>query len=136
MAVRTETGLTRLFRAFADATAWAAGTPLAFALASSLLLGWIIAGIFLGFDAVWLLIITTITNLVMFLMVFLLQHSQNRDTKAIHLKLDELLRVTRDARTGLIGIETLSDEELAMLDTQFSSLVPRNRKEIQGEHTR
>jgi len=136
VAVRTETGLTRLFRALADATVWAAGTPLAFALASSLLLGWIIAGIFLGFDAVWLLIITTITTLLMFLMVFLLQHSQNRDTKAIHLKLDELLRVTRNARTGLIGIETLSDEELAMLDTQFSSLVQRNRKEIQGEHTR
>jgi low affinity Fe/Cu permease len=118
---------------------------LAFVLAASLLGGWIIAGFFLGFDSVWLLIITTITNLVMFLMVFLLQHSQNRDTKAIHLKLDELLRVTHDARTGLIGIETLSDEELTTLETQFERLRPSvavsslgapDRKEIQGENNR
>jgi low affinity Fe/Cu permease len=145
VAGHSETGLTHLFRALADITAWAVGTPLAFVLAASLLGGWIIAGFFLGFDSVWLLIITTITNLVMFLMVFLLQHSQNRDTKAIHLKLDELLRVTRDARTGLIGVEALSDEELAVLETQFerirppvsvSSLGSPDRKDIQGEHTR
>ncbi len=140
-----ETGLTRIFRVFADATAWAVGTPLAFVLAASLIVGWTAAGIVMGFDAVWLLVITTVTNLAMFVMVFLLQHSQNRDTKAIHLKLDELLRVTRDARTGMIGIEALSDEELAMLETQFerirppvsvSSLSVPDRKEIQGEHTR
>jgi low affinity Fe/Cu permease len=145
VAGRTETGLTHLFRALADATALAVGSPFAFVLAASLLVGWTLAGFFVGFDAVWLLVITTVTNLVMFLMVFLLQHSQNRDTKAIHLKLDELLRVTRDARTGLIGIETLSDEELALLETQFerirpqvsvSNLSPPDRKEMQGEHTR
>lgn len=141
----TESGLSRLFRALADATAWAVGTPFAFVLAAALLAGWTAAGVVMGFDSVWLLIITTVTNLIMFLMVFLLQHSQNRDTKAIHLKLDELLRVTRDARTGLIGVETLSDEELATLETQFerlrpavsvSSLGASDRKDIQGENNR
>jgi low affinity Fe/Cu permease len=75
-----------------------------------------------GFSDTWQLVINTATTIITFLMVFLIQNTQNRDAKAIHLKLDELLRGVKGARTGLVNLEELSDEELEALHKEFERL--------------
>jgi low affinity Fe/Cu permease len=83
---------------------------------------WAITGPLFGFSDSWQLVINTGTTIVTFLMVFLIQNTQNRDAVAIHLKLDELLRAIESARTSLVDLEELSDEELKRLKQQFASL--------------
>src|SRR5262249_53897966 len=100
------------FRALAEATARAVGSPWAFALAALVILGWACVGPLFHFSDTWQLVINTATTIVTFLVVFLIQNTQNRDSRAIHLKLDELLRGVRGARTGLVNLESLNDEEL------------------------
>ena len=79
-----------------------------------------------GFSDTWQLLINTATTVITFLMVFLIQHTQNRDAKAIHLKLDELIRGVRGARTELVALQGMSDEELDQLEKQFQEI--RRRK--------
>lgn len=110
------------FRRFAAWTAEASGTPWAFIAAVALIVGWAVSGPFFRFSDTWELVINTATTIVTFLMVFLIQNAQNRDGKAIHLKLDELLRANDAARTGLVDVEHLSDEELRRLQDYFSRL--------------
>src|SRR5579885_3065728 len=98
------------------------GNSLAFALAVLLLLAWLIAGPFFGFSDTWQLVINTATTIVTFLMVFLIQNTQNRDTKAVHLKLDEIIRALEGARNALLEIENLSDDQLKELEEQFQRL--------------
>jgi len=110
------------FRKFANKTSEAMGTPWAFIAAVLLILGWAISGPVFGFSEVWQLVINTGTTIITFLMVFLIQNTQNRDAKAIHLKLDELLRGVEGARTSMVDLEDLSDEDLKKLQNEFQRL--------------
>jgi low affinity Fe/Cu permease len=112
----------KLFRKFAHRASEAVGSPWAFLLAVLIVAVWALSGPLFGYSDTWQLVINTGTTIVTFLMVFLIQNTQNRDAKAIHLKLDELLRGVEQARTGLVDLEDLSDEELARLQRQFQEL--------------
>jgi low affinity Fe/Cu permease len=103
------------FRYCAHWTAEAVGSPWAFLVAVLTVLVWIATGPVFHYSDTWQLVINTATTIVTFLMVFLIQNTQNRDTKAVHLKLDELLRGVTGARTSLVNLESLSDEELERL---------------------
>lgn len=89
-----------------------AGSPITFVLALCVLAVWLIIGIILGFDNTWLLILNTIATLNAALMVFVIQNTQNRESKALHLKIDELIRASKEATNDLIAIEELEEEEL------------------------
>jgi len=116
-----------LFRRFAEVIARASGLPWTFLTALTLIVVWALSGPFFGFSDTWQLVINTTTTIVTFLMVFLIQNTQNRDAKALHLKLDELLRGVSGARTSLVQLELLSDEELDHLETQFAKLHSKGR---------
>jgi low affinity Fe/Cu permease len=110
------------FRKFASKTSEIVGSPWAFIIAVVLIALWAVSGPVFGFSDTWQLIANTITTLITTLMVFLIQNTQNRDAKAIHLKLDELLRGVEGARTAMVDLEDLSDEELKKLQEQFQRL--------------
>ena len=107
--------MNRLFTAIASHIAHGAGHPGTFALAFAVILVWGVSGPMFGYSDTWQLVINTGTTIVTFLMVFLIQNSQNRDAAAMQAKLDELLRAVSDARNGFIGIEHLTDEEIEEL---------------------
>ena len=111
-----------LFRKFAQATSHAVGSSWAFILAVLVLVVWAVTGPMFHYSDTWQLIINTGTTIVTFLMVFLIQNTQNRDAKAIHLKLDELIKGVKGARTGLVNLEELSDSELEQLQQEFERL--------------
>jgi low affinity Fe/Cu permease len=119
------------FRRVAHAVSEATGTPWAFIAALAIVLVWAISGPIFEFSDTWQLIINTGTTVATFLMVFLIQNTQNRDSRAVHLKLDELIRGVRGARTGLVDLENLSDEELEQLQKQFERLRGRELSEIE-----
>jgi|SRR5215510_3565202 len=111
-----------LFRKFANAVSNIVGTSWVFILAVTIVIVWAISGPMFNFSDSWQLVINTGTTIITFLMVFLIQNTQNRDAKAIHLKLDELIRGVKGARTGLVNLENLSDEELERLHKEFERL--------------
>lgn len=108
-----------IFRKIAHLASEKLGSPWAFSLALSLIVLWAVSGPFLHFSTTWQLIINTATTVLTFLMVFLIQNTQNRDAKAVHLKLDELIRAVKPARNMLIDIEDMEEEELALLQQEF-----------------
>ena len=110
------------FRSWAEWICRAVGSPGAFMVSVVVVVGWLITGPLFHYSDTWQLVINTATTIVTFLMVFLIQNTQNRDTKAIHLKLDELLRGVRGARNSLVCLESLSDEELQHLEHEFQEL--------------
>jgi low affinity Fe/Cu permease len=110
------------FRLFANRSAVMLGSAWAFAAAVLAILVWIVTGPTFHFSDTWQLIINTATTIVTFLMVFLIQNTQNRDAKAMHLKLDELIRAVKGARNQLVDLESLSDEDLQTLEEQFRRL--------------
>jgi len=114
-----------VFRFFAHRTAAAMGSPWAFLAAVLVIVAWGASGSVFHYSDTWQLVINTGTTIVTFLMVFLIQNTQNRDARAVHLKLDELLRAVAQARTGLVSLEDLSDEELDALQRQFQALSAR-----------
>jgi low affinity Fe/Cu permease len=103
----------------------ATGSPWAFLIAAASIVVWGLAGSMFHYSDTWQLVINTATTIITFLMVFLIQNTQNRDTKALHLKLDELLRGVGGARTSLVNLENLSDEELDRLQKQFEQIKRR-----------
>ncbi len=107
------------FHTFAHQFSDLAGSPWAFILAAGTIVAWLVTGPIFHFSDTWQLIINTGTTIITFLMVFLIQNSQNRDAHAIHLKLDELIRAVAGARNQLIDLEEMSDEELAALQKEF-----------------
>ena len=113
------------FRRFANATANAVGSPWTFFLGVLVIVVWAATGPIFGYSDTWQLIINTGTTIVTFLMVFLIQNTQNRDAKAIHLKLDELLRGVKGARTAMVALENASDEELAAFQKEFDRIHER-----------
>jgi low affinity Fe/Cu permease len=110
------------FHWFAARTSLVLGSPWAFFLALAIVVVWLVSGPVFHFSDTWQLVINTGTTIVTFLMVFLIQNTQNRDAKALHLKLDELIRATRTARNELIELENMSDPELAKLEAEFQGL--------------
>ena len=102
------------------------GSPPAFLTAVAVVVIWALTGPLFQFSETWQLVINTGTTIVTFLMVFLIQNTQNRDAKAIHLKLDELIRSVKGARNQLIDLEELSEEELDDLQRQFVKLRRRS----------
>ena len=117
-----------LFDKFSHKISKAVGSPWLFVVALVLIVGWAVSGPFFGFSEVWQLIINTTTTIITFLMVFLIQNTQNRDAQAINLKLDELVRVTKGARKNVIDIEELSHEELEKLQKEFRKLSQKEPK--------
>lgn len=117
------------FTNFSDAVTRASGRPVAFLTALSLVVLWACSGFFLGFSNSWQLIINTTTTVVTFLMVFVIQQSQNRDTMAIQLKLNELIASEKKASNRLIDIEDLSNEELEVLKKFYVKLSKLSEKD-------
>jgi len=111
-----------LFRKFAHTTSEAVGSSGTFIVALAAIVAWVMLGPYFRYSDTWQLVINTATTIVTFLMVFLIQNTQNRDAKAIHLKLDELIRSVAGARNRLVDLENLSDKELARLQQEFQRL--------------
>jgi low affinity Fe/Cu permease len=110
------------FRRFAHATATAVGTAWAFFVAVAVVVAWALTGPAFGYSDSWQLVINTGTTIVTFLMVFLIQNTQNRDARVTQLKLDELIRAVKEARTRLVAMEEMSDGELERLEREFHRL--------------
>jgi low affinity Fe/Cu permease len=119
---RASTGRAGPFRRFARAASTAVGRPWAFIAAASIVVVWALLGPIFHFSDTWQLVINTGTTIVTFLMVFLIQNTQNRDTEGLRLKLDELILATRGARNELVDIDDLDDEELAALEREIRRL--------------
>jgi low affinity Fe/Cu permease len=119
------------FRVFAHRSATMLGSAWAFTAAAFVILVWLVTGPTFHFSDTWQLIINTATTIITFLMVFLIQNTQNRDAKAMHLKLDELIRAITGARNQLVDLENLSDEDLKKLEEQFRRL----RKQAEDSRT-
>jgi low affinity Fe/Cu permease len=111
-----------LFRRFAHRTSEIVGSAWAFLIAVAIIVGWAASGPMFHFTDTWQLVINTGTTIVTFLMVFVIQNTQNRDARAIHLKLDELIRATKNARDVLVDLEEMSDEDLTRLREEFRQL--------------
>jgi low affinity Fe/Cu permease len=120
-----------LFTAFAKRTAHATGRPAAFVLAVTVLIAWAVSGPLFHYSDSWQLVINTGTTIVTFLMVFLIQNTQNRDSQAIHVKLDELIRALHGAQNTLLDLDNLSDEELDRLHDKYVKLAERAK--LRGE---
>jgi len=110
------------FRCFAQRASVLLGSAWAFCGAVLVIVVWLVTGPTFHFSDTWQLIINTATTVVTFLMVFLIQNTQNRDAKAMHLKLDELIRALKGARNQLVDLENLSDDDLKKLEKQFSRI--------------
>jgi low affinity Fe/Cu permease len=110
------------FRRFANATADAVGAPSSFALGVLVILVWIVSGPFFHFSDTWQLVINTGTTIITFLMVFLIQNTQTRDTKTMHLKLDELIRAVEGARNRLVDLEHSSQGKIEELNEEFTHI--------------
>jgi len=121
------------FTRFAQEVARRAGHPVSFGAALGFLAAWMIFGPLLDYHPVWLDFFGITTGIFTFLMVFLIQNTQNRDTEALHLKLDELLRVTKGANKQLIDSEDLEEEELDEIKAKYERLVRNNREKARGD---
>ena len=120
------------FSRFSNSVAEMMGKPIAFIIALSIVCGWAVSGPFFGYSEVWQLVINTGTTIVTFLMIFVLQNSQNRDGKALQAKLDELILTSHNAQNKFIGIEKLEDEELQRLKGLIDREASRNNPQDEG----
>jgi low affinity Fe/Cu permease len=114
-----------LFSRFAKKSARIAGSPAAFFFAFAIIVIWSVTGPYFGFSDTWQLVINTSTTIVTFLMVFLIQNTQNRDAEAVQIKLDELIRVTEGAHNALMILEDLEEEELNRIRTKYKKLAAK-----------
>jgi len=120
------------FRKFSIAAANSLGSSWMFIANIFLILVWLVAGPFFNYSDTWQLIVNTATTVFTYLAVFLIQNTQNRDAKAIHLKLDELIKGVEGARTHLVDLENLDDEELEKLQHEFTKLRTRHEAKAQA----
>ena len=121
--------LSTAFGKFASAIATAAGSPAAFTVALVSLVAWALSGPFFAYSEAWQLVINTGTTIVTFMMVFVIQNSQNRDSLAVQIKLDEIIRALGGAKNSMIDLECLSEEELAELRAKFAEIADEARKD-------
>src|ERR1044072_1829003 len=126
----TVTKSTSWFTRFAKWTARATGQPAAFAIAVSIIIVWAISGPVFGFSDTWQLVINTGTTIVTFLMVFLIQNTQNRDSEAIQVKLDELIRDLEGADNALLDLEEMDEKELDKIRDTYEELAEKAREEL------
>jgi low affinity Fe/Cu permease len=120
---------TSWFTRFAKKTAQLSGRPAAFCLALATIIAWLVTGPIFGFSDTWQLIINTGTTIITFLMVFLIQNTQNRDTAAIQIKLDELIRVSR-GHNALMDLEELEEAEIEMFRRKYEAMAARARRRM------
>jgi low affinity Fe/Cu permease len=120
------------FRRFAIWSADMMGSPWMFVANVVLILVWFVSGPLFRFSDTWQLVVNTATTVFTYLAVFLIQNTQNRDAKAIHLKLDELIRCVDGARNGLVNLQELTDEELEQLQAEFTKLRERTARNGEG----
>lgn len=120
---------TSLFTRFAKASARAAGRPAAFLLASAAIVLWALSGPFFHFSDTWQLVVNTATTVITFLMVFLIQNTQNRDSEAIQVKLDELIRVMEGAQNSLLDLEELEEKDLDRIRANYEALARKARED-------
>jgi low affinity Fe/Cu permease len=120
-----------LFTRFAKATSHATGRPVTFAIAVLVLVAWAVTGPAFHFSDTWQLVINTGTTIITFLMVFLIQNTQNRDTESLQLKLDELIRAIEESDNALLDLEELEDEDLVEIRKHYAALAAQKR--AQGE---
>ena len=120
------------FQRFARASARAAGGGPAFGLALIVILAWGVTGPLFHFGDTWQLVINTGTTIVTFLMVFLIQNTQNRDSEAMQLKLDELIRATEEAHNAVLDIEELSERELDLIKSRYEQLARQAREDLRA----
>jgi low affinity Fe/Cu permease len=121
--------LRTFFGHFACKSCIVTGSPWAFLIALGAIIGWLLTGPLFHFSTNWQLVVNTGTTIVTFLMVFLIQNTQNREMKALQLKLDELLRGVKGARTGLVNLEELTEEELDKLKDEFRKIAERRHQQ-------
>lgn len=119
-----------LFHQFAAKISNIVGTPWAFLLALLVIIVWAFTGSYFQFSDTWQLVINTSTTIITFLMVFLIQNTQNRDSKAIHIKLNELLTALKGARNSLVNVEDVPDQDLEKLHNEFKVLHEKYESEI------
>ncbi len=122
--------LSAVFKRFATAASRATGKPITFVLAVSIVVVWAATGPLFGFSDTWQLVINTSTTIITFLMVFLIQNTQNRDTEAMQVKLDELIRATKGAHNALLDLEELEGEELDAFRSRYHALAKSARVEL------
>ena len=132
MAIHLTGGSSLGFSRLARGAARIAGHPSAFLVALAVVILWVASGPLFGFSDTWQLVINTGTTIITFLMVFLLQHSQNRDTIAMQLKLDELVRSIKPAENAVLDIDDLEDEELETLFAKYRQLAHEARRKKQA----
>jgi low affinity Fe/Cu permease len=120
------------FSRFAKWTAQASGHPTAFALAGGTIVAWLITGPAFGFSDTWQLVINTGTTIVTFLMVFLIQNTQNRDSAAVQLKLDEIIRALDGAHNALLDLEEMPERDLARFRGRYEELAREARQDLKG----
>ncbi|MBA2623192.1 MAG: low affinity iron permease family protein [Chthoniobacterales bacterium] len=118
------------FNTFAKAAARVSGRPVTFSLALAVIIAWAVSGPLFAFSDTWQLVINTSTTIVTFLMVFLIQNTQNRDSEAVQIKLDELIRATKGAHTALLDLEELDDKHLASIKRCYEAIAQRSRAEL------
>ena len=123
-----------LFTRFAKATARISGRPGAFMCALLIVLLWAMTGPVFDFNDTWQLVINTGTTIVTFLMVFLIQNTQNRDTEAMHVKLDEIIRAIEGADNALLDLEELEDDDLDHIRKDYEHLADKARSELRRRH--
>jgi low affinity Fe/Cu permease len=124
-----DVGFSEWFEKFSHRVTHATGSPSAFLIAMSVIIVWAATGPIFGFNNTWQLVINTGTTVITFLMVFLIQQAQNKDGKAVELKLNELIAATRGASNRLIDVEALSEAELDLLHGYFQELVELSKKD-------
>src|SRR6267378_3567020 len=127
--------MNQLFREFAVAASNALGSSWMFVANVFLIMLWLFAGPFFHYSDTWQLVVNTATTVFTYLAVFLIQNTQNRDAKAIHLKLDELIKGVGGARTHLVNLEELTDQELSRLQEEFTRLRRKHEKVIGKENS-
>lgn len=125
----------RLFSCFAEKAASLTGTPYAFALAIGFVIAWAIAGPILAYSPVWKMIMGEAPAIITFLLVFLIQCSQNRETRALQLKLNELIRATAGAHTMMLNLEKLTEAELKIISGDYELLAEEARKQTSRGQT-
>jgi low affinity Fe/Cu permease len=118
------------FSSFADKIAQWAGRPVVFFAAFGVIIAWVLTGPYFGYSDTWQLVVNTSTTVLTFLMVFLIQHTQNRDSHAMQLKLDELIRATKGAHIALLDIEEMSEKELLEARKMYQELAAKARERL------
>jgi low affinity Fe/Cu permease len=115
------------FAHFAQGASQVTGRPITFLVAFASIVVWAMTGPFFGYSDTWQLVINTATTIITFLMVFVIQNTQNRDTAAMHIKIDELIRVTQKARNVLLDLEELDDQTLELLRKDYEKLARKSK---------